>query len=190
MLAHNLGTQVDRLQLDYAFLFQCYDILEALGFCSKRMESKVEAKPENGWIALNFGAVNELGVPQRWSKHFKFVQEMAVAGDAIKESDTFKNSAPLRQLWLDLLYRMIRSEKIGKAELNALALQYFPKGGVRIITIIKKLLKWLGLIVKSIEDESLYNVNTILLNELLKPEIKAEAELRDVQKFLTKRFSE
>ena len=85
MLAHNLGTQIDRLQLDYAFLFQCYDILEALGLCQKRMESKVEAKPENGWIALSFGAVNELGVPQKWSKHFKFVKELAVAGDPIKE---------------------------------------------------------------------------------------------------------
>ena len=121
MLAHNLGTQIDRLQLDYTFLFQCYDILEALGLCQKRMESKVEAKPENGWIALSFGAVNELGVPQKWSKHFKFVKELAVAGDPIKESDSFKNSAPLRQLWLDLLYRMIRAEQLRKPELNALA---------------------------------------------------------------------
>ena len=63
MLAHNLGTQLDRIQLDYNFLFQCYDIFEALGLCIKRIESKTDPKLENGWLAWSFGTANELGNP-------------------------------------------------------------------------------------------------------------------------------
>ena len=76
---------MDRIQLDYAFLYQCYDVLEALGLCVKRIESKTEPKPENGWLAWSFGAANELGIPQRWSNQFNHIKDAAINGQPLKE---------------------------------------------------------------------------------------------------------
>ena len=39
MINHNLGTVIDELQIDYTLLYSCFDVLDILGFISRKSDA-------------------------------------------------------------------------------------------------------------------------------------------------------
>jgi hypothetical protein len=40
MINHNLSTIIDKLSIDYTFLYSSFDILDILGFVSRKSDAK------------------------------------------------------------------------------------------------------------------------------------------------------